>query len=69
VEQSFDIHRALGCKLGGVHIEVTGENVTECTGGSNGPSESDSAAPMNPKSTLALTTSNRSSWPSSSRAR
>jgi 3-deoxy-7-phosphoheptulonate synthase len=41
VEQSFDIHRALGCKLGGVHIEVTGENVTECTGGSNGPSESD----------------------------
>jgi 3-deoxy-7-phosphoheptulonate synthase len=41
VEQAFDIHRALGGKLGGVHIEVTGENVTECTGGSNGPSESD----------------------------
>jgi len=41
VEQSFDIHRALGCKLGGVHIEVTGENVTECTGGSSGPSESE----------------------------
>jgi 3-deoxy-7-phosphoheptulonate synthase len=31
----------MGCKLGGVHIEVTGENVTECTGGSSGPSESE----------------------------
>jgi len=41
VEQAFDIHRAYGGKLGGVHIEVTGENVTECTGGSNGPSESE----------------------------
>ncbi len=41
VERSFDIHRAMGGKLGGVHIEVTGENVTECTGGSSGPSESD----------------------------
>jgi 3-deoxy-7-phosphoheptulonate synthase len=41
VEQAFDIHRAMGGKLGGVHIEVTGENVTECTGGSSGPSESD----------------------------
>jgi 3-deoxy-7-phosphoheptulonate synthase len=41
VEQAFDIHRALGGKLGGVHIEVTGEDVTECTGGSSGPSESD----------------------------
>ena len=43
VEQSFDIHRAMGQKLGGVHIEVTGENVTECIGGSNGPSEADLA--------------------------
>jgi len=41
VEQAFDIHRALGGKLGGVHIEVTGENVTECTGGSSGPDESE----------------------------
>jgi 3-deoxy-7-phosphoheptulonate synthase len=43
VEQAFDIHRAMGQTLGGVHIEVTGENVTECIGGSRGPSEGDLA--------------------------
>jgi len=43
VEQSFDIHSALGQKLGGVHIELTGENVTECIGGSRGPGEQDLA--------------------------
>jgi 3-deoxy-7-phosphoheptulonate synthase len=43
VEQAFDIHRAAGRPLGGVHIEVTGENVTECIGGSHGPSEADLA--------------------------
>jgi 3-deoxy-7-phosphoheptulonate synthase len=41
VEQAFDIHRAMGGQLGGVHIELTGENVTECTGGANGLSETD----------------------------
>ena len=41
VEQSFDIHKALGQKLGGVHVELTGEDVTECVGGSHGPSEAD----------------------------
>ena len=29
----FDIHRAEGTYPGGVHIEMTGQNVTECTGG------------------------------------
>ncbi len=43
VEQSFDIHTALGQQLGGVHIELTGENVTECIGGSGGPGEADLA--------------------------
>src|ERR1039457_2024755 len=43
VEQAFDIHRAMGQTLGGVHIELTGENVTECIGGSRGPSEGDLA--------------------------
>ena len=41
VEQAFDIHAAMCQTLGGVHIEVTGENVTECVGGSHGPSEAD----------------------------
>ncbi len=43
VEQAFDIHRAAGHKLGGVHIELTGENVTECIGGARGQSEEDLA--------------------------
>jgi 3-deoxy-7-phosphoheptulonate synthase len=41
VEQAFDLHHAAGQKLGGVHIELTGENVTECIGGARGQSEKD----------------------------
>ncbi|HEY3681960.1 MAG TPA: 3-deoxy-7-phosphoheptulonate synthase class II [Streptosporangiaceae bacterium] len=29
----FEVHRALGTHPGGVHIEFTGDDVTECTGG------------------------------------
>ena len=43
MEQSFDIHTRLKQQLCGVHIELTGENVTECLGGSRGPSEADLA--------------------------
>ena len=43
VEQAFDIHRAMGQQLGGVHIELTGEDVTECVGGARGQSEADLA--------------------------
>ena len=38
---SFAIHRACGSMLGGAHLELTGENVTECIGGSRGLTESD----------------------------
>lgn len=41
VEQAFEIHNSAGTNLGGVHIELTGENVTECTGGARGLSEED----------------------------
>jgi 3-deoxy-7-phosphoheptulonate synthase len=41
---SFAIHRACGSMLGGAHLELTGENVTECVGGSRGLSESDLGA-------------------------
>lgn len=41
LEQAFEIHRAHGSHLGGVHIELTGENVTECTGGARNVSEAD----------------------------
>jgi 3-deoxy-7-phosphoheptulonate synthase len=34
--QAFVIHRDCGSRLGGVHLELTGENVTECTGGARG---------------------------------
>jgi 3-deoxy-7-phosphoheptulonate synthase len=33
VESFFDVHRAEGTHAGGVHLEMTGQNVTECTGG------------------------------------
>ena len=33
IERSFDVHAAAGTRLGGVHLELTGEDVTECTGG------------------------------------
>jgi 3-deoxy-7-phosphoheptulonate synthase len=41
LRQAFEIHRAEGSFLGGVHIELTGENVTECVGGAEGLSEAD----------------------------
>lgn len=41
LEQAFDLHAAHGSHLGGVHIELTGENVTECTGGARGLTEND----------------------------
>jgi 3-deoxy-7-phosphoheptulonate synthase len=41
LDQSFDIHAALGSRLGGVHIELTGEDVTECIGGASNVSEAD----------------------------
>jgi 3-deoxy-7-phosphoheptulonate synthase len=33
VQSFFDVHRAEGTHPGGIHIEMTGKNVTECTGG------------------------------------
>lgn len=41
LEQSFDIHAAAGSRLGGVHLELTGENVTECMGGARDLTEID----------------------------
>ncbi|WP_299814674.1 class II 3-deoxy-7-phosphoheptulonate synthase [uncultured Roseibium sp.] len=33
VESFFEVHNAEGTHAGGVHVEMTGRNVTECTGG------------------------------------
>ncbi|MFH9575419.1 3-deoxy-7-phosphoheptulonate synthase [Streptomyces sp. NPDC017454] len=37
----FDVHRALGTHPGGIHLELTGDHVTECVGGTGGPTETD----------------------------
>ena len=39
LEQAFDLHAANGTILGGVHFELTGEDVTECVGGARGLDE------------------------------
>ena len=41
IDLSFGIHAAMGSYLGGVHIELTGEDVTECTGGARGLTDAD----------------------------
>ncbi|HUS66752.1 MAG TPA: 3-deoxy-7-phosphoheptulonate synthase class II [Kofleriaceae bacterium] len=41
LEQAFEVHAGLGTVLGGVHFEMTGENVTECIGGASGIGEAD----------------------------
>ena len=33
VDTFFAVHRAEGTHAGGIHVEMTGQNVTECTGG------------------------------------
>nr|WP_298727546.1 3-deoxy-7-phosphoheptulonate synthase class II [uncultured Steroidobacter sp.] len=43
LESAFRIHRELGSWLGGVHFELTGEDVTECTGGARGLTDADLA--------------------------
>ncbi len=39
VDLFFAIHRAEGTHAGGVHVEMTGQNVTECTGGAGAISD------------------------------
>jgi len=43
LESSFAVHQNMGSYLGGVHLELTGENVTECTGGARGLTDGDLA--------------------------
>ncbi|MFM8155834.1 MAG: class II 3-deoxy-7-phosphoheptulonate synthase [Actinomycetes bacterium] len=41
VKGFFEVHHALGTVPGGMHIELTGDDVTECVGGTGGVLESD----------------------------
>lgn len=47
LKSAFAVHRECNSRLGGVHLELTGENVTECVGGSRGLTESDLARAYN----------------------
>ncbi|ODR98483.1 phospho-2-dehydro-3-deoxyheptonate aldolase [Methyloceanibacter methanicus] len=40
-EAFFDVHRAEGTHAGGIHVEMTGNNVTECVGGAKAVTETD----------------------------
>ena len=41
VKTFFGVHQAEGTYAGGIHLEMTGKNVTECTGGARGLSDDD----------------------------
>ncbi|CAH1658251.1 Phospho-2-dehydro-3-deoxyheptonate aldolase [Hyphomicrobiales bacterium] len=41
VKQFFGIHKSEGTYAGGVHLEMTGKNVTECTGGARAITDAD----------------------------
>ncbi|GEL17176.1 class II 3-deoxy-7-phosphoheptulonate synthase [Pseudonocardia asaccharolytica] len=43
VQAFFEVHRSLGTHPGGIHVEVTGEDVTECLGGAQEISDHDLA--------------------------
>ncbi len=47
VKSFFEIHRAEGTHAGGVHFEMTGQNVTECLGGAQAISEADLSSRYN----------------------
>jgi 3-deoxy-7-phosphoheptulonate synthase len=44
LEQAFEIHQRVGTHLGGVHVELTGDNVVECAN-DDAPSAVNSAPP------------------------
>jgi len=50
---AFDAHKQAGTRLGGVHFELTGEDVTECLGGAANVTEADLdtnyASPCDPR--------------------
>jgi 3-deoxy-7-phosphoheptulonate synthase len=41
LEQAFEVHKNAGTRLGGVHFELSGDDVTECTGGARGLADAD----------------------------
>ena len=46
VQTFFEVHRAEGTHPGGIHVEMTGKNVTECTGGARAITRRGAAGPL-----------------------
>jgi 3-deoxy-7-phosphoheptulonate synthase len=62
LEQAFEIHESLGSYLGGVHFELTGEDVTECIGDARGLTEKDLRRAYRTQVDRASTTSRPWKW-------
>jgi 3-deoxy-7-phosphoheptulonate synthase len=61
----FDVHRSLGTWPGGVHVELTGDDVTECVGGGEELLEVDLGTATSRSATRGSTACSPSSSPSS----
>ena len=68
VKDFFAVHAAEGTYAGGVHLEMTGQNVTECTGGARAISTRISTTAITPSAIRGSMPSSRSTsrscWPS-----
>ena len=64
VRSFFAIHRAEGTHAGGVHFEMTGQNVTECLGGAQGLKEIDLQTATRPPAIRGSMPARRWNWPS-----
>ena len=60
----FAAHRQEGTIPGGVHVELTSDDVTECLGGSGRSSRAVWATATRPCATRASTGASPSTWPS-----
>ena len=43
IRHCFSLHRTHGSRLGGIHLELSGDNITECLGGKENLQEDDLA--------------------------
>ena len=64
VQGFFAVHRAEGTHAGGVHFEMTGQDVTECIGGAQAITEADLSTATTPIATRGSTPARRWSSPS-----
>ena len=64
VQDFFAVHQAEGTHAGGIHLEMTGKNVTECTGGARALTDADLRTATTPIAIRASTPSRR--WKSRS---